>query len=238
MKTAIVIGASSGMGRDLAKVLAAHGYIIEAMARRVHLLEDLRREIKTPFHVQEIDISKVDSAMAILAQTMEKVGDVDLVVISAGTGHLNDKLEWGLEYDAIMTNVTGFTAVANIAIKYFLKRGSGHLVAISSIAALRGGRHSPAYNASKAFETNYLEGLRQKVTKAGLPITITDIRPGFVATEMAKGENIFWAATAHKAASQIYRAIKKRKTVAYVTKRWALIAWILRLMPRFIYDRL
>lgn len=238
VKKAIIIGASSGIGRELAKILAANRYAIEAMARRTHLLEELRPQVRTPLRVWYIDISKVDAAMAILAQVIEEAGDVDLIVISAGTGHLNDELEWRLEDDTIMTNVTGFTAVANVAARYFLKRGSGHLVAISSIAALRGGRRSPAYNASKAFEMNYLEGLRQKVTKAGLPITITEIRPGFVDTEMAKGGNIFWAASPEKAALQIHRAIRKRKTIAYVTRRWMLIAWILRVVPRFIYDRL
>jgi len=93
------------------------------------------------------------------------MGGVDLVVISAGTGHLNDGLDWDLENEAIKTNVTGFAVMANVAMKHFVKRGSGHLVGISSIAALRGGRQAPAYNASKAFESNYLEGLRQKVRK-------------------------------------------------------------------------
>lgn len=128
--------------------------------------------------------------------------------------------------------------MANVAFQHFLEKGSGHLVGISSIAALRGNRESPAYNASKAFESNYLEGLRQKVRKLRLQITITDIKPGFVKTAMAKGDGIFWAADADKAARQIYNAIRRRKSSAYITRRWRLVAWVMKLLPGFIYERL
>jgi short-subunit dehydrogenase len=87
-----------------------------------------------------------------------------------------------------------------------MAKGSGHLVGISSIAALRGDRESPAYNASKAFESNYLKELRQKVRNSRLSIIITDVKPGFVDTAMAKGDGIFWAAPVEKAAVQIYNA--------------------------------
>jgi len=143
-----------------------------------------------------------------------------------------------LKHYTIKTNVSGFAALVNVAMHHFTERGSGHLVGISSIAALRGGRESPAYNASKAFESNYLEGLRQKVRKSRLPITITDIKPGFVNTAMAKGEGIFWAAEPERAASQIYHVINRRKSSAYITRRWALVAWLIKLLPGFIYERL
>ena len=238
MKKAIVIGASSGIGRELSKILSRSQYTVGVMARRVQLLDELRREMGDDMLVEGIDVSDAESAKAALTKLIEKMGGVELVVMSAGTGHLNAELDWGLENDAIKTNVTGFAAIANIAVKHFMERGSGHLVGISSIAALRGGRESPAYNASKAFESNYLEGLRQKVRKLGLPITITDIKPGFVKTAMAKGDSIFWAAEADKAAMQIYDAIKRRKSGAYITRRWRLVAWVIKSLPGFVYERL
>ena len=85
---------------------------------------------------------------------------------------------------------------------------------------------------------NYFEGLRQKVKKLNLPITITDIRPGLVKTEMAKGEGLFWVMAIEKATNQIFNAIKKKKKIAYITKRWLLIATVIKLLPRFIYDRI
>ena len=187
MKKAIVIGASSGIGRELCKILCRNQYAVGVMARRVHLLDELRNEMGNDVLVGRIDVSDPDAAMDALTKLLEQMGGVELIVISAGTGHLNADLDWSRENEAIKTNVTGFAAVANIAVKHFIANGSGHLVGISSIAALRGGREAPAYNASKAFESNYLEGLRQKVRKLGLPITITDIKPGFVKTAMAQG---------------------------------------------------
>jgi short-subunit dehydrogenase len=238
MKKAIVIGASSGIGRELSKILAGNGYAVGIMARRTHLLDELRSGMGSDVFVERIDVSDPDAAKDSLTRLIGNMGGVDLVVISSGTGHLNAELDWALENDAIKTNVTGFAAIANVAIKHFMEKGTGHLVGISSIAALRGGRESPAYNASKAFESNYLEGLRQKVRKLGLPIAITDIKPGFVKTAMAKGDGIFWAADADRAANQIYDAIKRRKPGAYITRRWRLVAWLIKLLPAFIYERL
>jgi short-subunit dehydrogenase len=238
VKKAIVIGASSGIGRELAKILSKNQYVVGVMARRVRLLNDLRDKEKGEFIVQEIDVGDVEPAIEILAKFIKEIGGADLIVISAGTGDINNSLNWHLENQAIKTNVAGFAALVNVAIHHFIEKGSGHLVGISSIAALRGGRESPAYNASKAFESNYLEGLRQKMRKSGLPIVITDIKPGFVKTAMAKGEGIFWAAPADKAAKQIYDAIKRKKSSVYITRRWVLVAWLVKMLPDFIYERL
>jgi short-subunit dehydrogenase len=238
MKKAIVIGASSGIGRQLAKILSQDGYSVGVMARRKHLLEELRKEIQSEILIREIDVVDAEAAMATFSKFINDMGEIDLVVISAGTGEVNDDLDWHVENETIMTNVIGFSALANVAIHHFIGKGSGHLVGISSIAALRGGRESPAYNASKAFESNYMEGLRQKLKKLQLPITVTDVKPGFVNTAMAKGEGIFWAAPVDKAAKQIYDAIKRKASHVYITRRWRLIAWLLKAMPDRIYEKL
>lgn len=238
MKKAVVIGASSGIGRELAKILSQNGYAVGVMARRKHLLEELRKEIQGEIFIQEIDIADAETAMAIFSEFINEIGEIDLIVISAGTGEINDALNWQVENETIRTNVTGFTALANAAIHHFIEKGSGHLVGISSIAALRGGRESPAYNASKAFISNYMEGLRQKIRNLQLPIIVTDVKPGFVKTAMAKGEGIFWAAPADKASKQIYEAIKRKASSVYITRRWRLIAWVLKAMPDRIYEKL
>jgi short-subunit dehydrogenase len=238
MKKAIVIGASSGIGREMVKLLATDNYLVGAMARRMNLLEELNSELNGAVLIQNIDVTETETAIETLKNFVKKMENVDLVVVCAGTGELNNNLDWCHEKETIETNVAGFTAVVNVAMHHFIEKGKGHLVAISSISALRGGRVSPAYNASKAFESNYLEGLRQKVTNKKLPITITDIKLGLVDTAMAKGEGLFWVAPPEKAAKQIYQAIKRKKANAYVTRRWMLIAWILKILPRFIYEKL
>ena len=238
MKKAIVIGASSGIGLELAKILSQHGYAVGVMARRRSLLEELRDELCGEVFIREIDVADVDAAMGTLAEFIHEMGGIDLAVICAGTGEINTDLTWQIEHDTIRTNVTGFAALANVAMHHFMEKGSGHLVGISSIAALRGGRESPAYNASKAFVSSYLEGLRQKIRNLRLPITVTDVKPGFVQTAMAKGEGIFWAAPAAKAAKQIYAAIQRKAPNVYITRRWRVVAWILKAMPDRIYERL
>ncbi|MGL5912707.1 MAG: SDR family NAD(P)-dependent oxidoreductase, partial [Bacteroidales bacterium] len=94
------------------------------------------------------------------------------------------------------------------------------------------------YNATKAYQINYIEGLRQKSTKLNCSIYIADIRPGFIDTAMAKGEGLFWVASVDKAVQQIFHAIKRRRNVAYVTRRWGLVAIVLRLLPKSIYNRM
>jgi len=238
VKKAIVIGASSGIGRELALILSGCGHTVGVMARRIHLLEELSGQAKCDMFVRQIDAADPEAAMERLADLIHEMGGVDLIVITAGTGEINRDLSWRVEKEIIGTNVTGFAALANVAMHHFIERGSGHLVCISSIGALRGGRESPAYNASKAFESNYMEGLRQKITRLGLPVTITDIKPGYVKTAMARGNNIFWAAPADKAARQIHSAIKRKKSSAYITRRWKFIAWILKVIPARLYARL
>lgn len=238
MKKAIVIGASSGIGRELVKELLRNHYVVGAMARRFQLLNDLCKNRQDLVYVKEVDVTNTTSAMKKLEELIIDMGGVDLIVLCAGVGENNPTLGWLVEEMTIKTNVTGFAAMANVSMKHFMEQGQGHLVAISSVAALRGGRASPAYNASKAFESSYLEGLRQKAMKSRLAITISDIRPGYVKTVMAKGDGVFWATNPDEAARQIYQAIKRKKPIAYITHRWMLIAYLLKVIPRFIYERL
>lgn len=238
MRKAVVIGASSGIGRELARILAADGYSVGLVARRLDLLMQLAGQLPTQSCVRSIDISKPEEALPLFQELLKDMKDVELFVISAGTGFENPDLDLALEQTTIDVNVSGFTSMVNAATKYLEQRGSGHIVGISSLAAIRGGGVAPAYNASKAYMSNYLQGLRQKFAKRKLPIAVTDVQPGFVDTAMAKGEGIFWMASAELAARQIYDAIRKRKNHVYVTRRWRLIAWLLRILPDCIYNRL
>jgi short-subunit dehydrogenase len=235
---AIVIGATSGIGKALAEVLVEQGYRVGITGRRTELLQALCAENPQSYIAQFMDISKQDQAREIFNHLVETMGGVDLVVVNSGTGKRNEELDWAIDKQIIDVNVAGCVAIANAAMHVFFKKGHGHLVGISSIAALRGSRFVPTYPASKAFLSAYLHGLRHKVVNKKLPITITDIQPGFVDTAMAQGDHVFWRATTRKAAEQIYRAIVKKKKHAYITKRWRLIAWLLKIVPDWIYFRM
>jgi short-subunit dehydrogenase len=238
MKSAIVVGASSGIGRELARLLSQNGYKVGLTARRYELLASLQQELPLPSVIKEMDVSHASDAMHQMRELIHDLQDVALVIISAGVGTLNPEMDWYHEADTIETNVTGFAAVANVAVQHFTQQSSGHLVGISSIAALRGGDASPAYYASKAFQSNYLQGLRKKMAKLQLPVTITEVQPGLVNTAMAQGEGLFWVAPVEKAARQIYDAISSRREHVYVTKRWRLIAWLIKFMPASLYNKM
>lgn len=238
MKKAIIIGASSGIGRELAKVLSQNGYAVGLTGRRVELLIALQSELSTESYVKAMDVSQTDEAIKQLTELIRDMNGVELVVISAGVGFINSEFEWEKEKTTLETNVLGFAAMANVAVRHFLERRAGHLVGISSIAALRGAADAPAYNASKAFVSNYLEGLQNKCAKLKLPIVVTDVKPGLVDTAMAQGENLFWVAPPEKAAKQIYNAIKARRTHVYVTKRWRTVGLLLKLVPSYIYNKM
>lgn len=237
-KKAIVVGATSGIGRELTKIFSQNGYIVGLAGRRTHLLDDLKNELPNNSFAKHIDVSQTDKAINQLKELIAEMEGVDIVIINSGVGFINKDLEWPLEKETIDVNVSGFAAIANVVVHHFLSKGSGHLVGISSIAALRGDGDAPAYNASKAFVSNYMEGLRKKVAKSGLSITVTDIQPGFVDTAMAKGDGLFWVASPQKAAQQIYNAIKRKKKHAYITKRWRLIGLVMKIVPETIYNRL
>lgn len=238
MKKAIIVGASSGIGRYLAKILAGKGYAVGLVARRGDALRNIQGELQSTTYIKAIDIRNRGDTLKGLTGLITEMGGVDLVIISSGIGFINPELDLDKELETVVTNVQGFVTVANVAFRHFIRQGAGHLVGISSIAAIRGGAEAPAYNSSKAFISNYLQGLRQKAAKSKVTITVTDIQPGFVDTDMAKGEGIFWMAPVQKAAAQIYRAIERKRSHAFVTKRWRLVAWMLKIMPDFLYHRI
>lgn len=237
-KKAVIVGGTSGIGKALAEVLIDNGYIVGLTGRRGDMLAEISQKHGNSVLCQSMDVDDPEKAAAQLENITTRLGGMDLIVISAGTGIINPELSWEHECKTIATNVNGFAAIATCAMRYFLKQGHGHLVGISSIAAIRGSSEAPAYNASKAFVANYLEGLHVKARKSGLPIFVTDIMPGFVDTAMAQGPGLFWVASPQKAALQIFTAIQKKKRHAYITSRWCLIAWIIRLLPDFLYYRL
>lgn len=236
MKSAIIIGASSGIGRALAVALSLEGYRVGVVARRTELLSQLCEELSGPCVIKTVDVSQPELAMPLLRELIDQLADVELFIISAGTGFENAALAWEPERETIVLNVLGFASMVNVAVAHLEARGSGHLVGISSLAALRGNGVAPAYNASKSFVSNYLEGVRYRFKKLKLPIAVTDVQPGFVDTRMAGGD--FWIASTQTAARQILAAIRGRKQHVYVTRRWRLIAWLLKIVPDALYSRL
>ena len=238
MKNAIIIGASSGIGKGLAKLLTEKDYKVGITGRKTELLDELKKTNSNSFMIKAFDATDTKTSVEKLEELTSELGGLDLLILSSGIGDLNETLDFEIERKVIDLNVTGFTNIIDWTFNHFEKQEFGHLVAITSVAGIRGSRQAPSYNATKSYQINYLEGLRQKSTKSKKPIFVTDIRPGLVDTDMAKGEGLFWLMPVEKVAKQIFKAIKNKSKVVYVTKRWGLLGRLLKIMPRFIYDRM
>ena len=230
MKTALIIGASSGIGKELAKLLADDGYKVIITGRREKLLKEIKATNSENFVVKVNDVTDLNTCETLFSDLKNEFKTIDLIVYSSGVGDPNYELTWEKELPTLQTNVISAVKIYGLAYNFFRKQGFGHLVGISSIASIRGNRHVPAYFASKAFQANYLESLWMKGKRSKAEIYVTDIQPGFVDTSMVIGKT-FWMASTEKATKQIYAAIKSKKKKAYITKRWKLVAFVLKIVP-------
>jgi len=231
----LIIGATSGIGRELARQYAAAGHLVGATGRRQDMLDSLKLEYPYRIITKCYDSTAGDAKMH-LGALVQQLGGLDLLIYNAGWGDLKEKLDWEVDKATVDVNVNGFLAAAHYGWQYFTEQGYGHLVTISSIAGTRGNRYSPAYSAAKAFQSIYFEGLAIKARRMKIPLYITDIQPGFVDTKMAKGPK-FWVAPVEKASRQIVRGIGRKSRRVYITRRWWMIAVVFRWIPGWIYYR-
>ena len=233
--SAIVVGASSGIGRELARELAADGYEVGLAARSLDRLREVGEALPTKSYVARMDVSDPEEARDRFHRLADAMGGVDLVVANAGTARVNPDLDWDPERETIDVNVRGFAATATAAMDRFEERRRGHLVGVSSVASRVGNGDAPAYGASKAFVSNYFAGLRARTE--GTDVTVTTIEPGYVDTDLMLDGDAFWVALPETAAEQIADAIRAKRSHAYVTRRWRLVAWLLEAVAGSVLRR-
>jgi len=207
-KKIIIVGASSGIGRETACKYVAMGNKVGITGRREHLLNELKEKFPGQIVTSCFDVMGKENPERI-RKLIEDLGGLDLLIYNSGYGDPSKELNWEIENTTIKTNVNGFVEIVGYTFNFFVEQGYGQIAVISSVAALRGNSWAPAYSASKAFISNYAEGLNIKAKKLQKHIVVTDIRPGFIRTKMAKGNKRFWVATPLRAAKQIITAIEK-----------------------------
>ena len=234
----VIIGATSGVGKTLFEKYANENNRIGIIGRRAHLLDELYQKYPSKTIPTKADITNLEEIEQAINALHKEMEYIDLAIVCSGTGDINATLDYSIERPAIDTNIVGWTFVIDMLYHILEQQGYGHLVAITSAGGLRGEAMAPAYSATKAYQINYVEALRKKAFKNGEHIIVTDIRPGLVDTAMAKGEGLFWVMPVEKVASQIIEAICKKKSKAYVTRRWHILAIINKNLPFFLYKRL
>ena len=233
MGNAIVIGASSGIGREVAKLLIAEGWTVGVAARRVELLQTLGAAA-----VEPIDVT-TEKATEHLRRLINKTGGMDLFFYASGIGKQNRELKEDVELATVQTNGLGFTRMIGEAYRYFAEQGQGHIAAITSIAGTKGLGPAPSYSATKAMQNVYLQALEQQAHARGLKIRFTDIRPGFVDTALLSGDFKYpMMLKPERVAKDIVSAIKGRKHIRVIDWKYRLMTALWRRVPRWVWRRM
>jgi short-subunit dehydrogenase len=245
-KKAIVMGATSGIGMEVAKLLAAKGWQVGIAGRRIERLQALIPDNKaTPqggiICYQQIDVTSAEAPSQLL-ELIDKLGGMDLYFHSSGIGWQNNSLDIEKELKTVETNGLGFTRMIDTAFNWFAthhqNNSKARIACITSIAGTKGLGAAPAYSATKRFQNHYLECLSQQARMRHLHISITDIRPGFVKTALIAGSTYPLQLQPEDVAKHIVRAIEKGKEVKVIDWRYAILVFFWRLIPRGLWTRL
>jgi decaprenylphospho-beta-D-erythro-pentofuranosid-2-ulose 2-reductase len=238
-KRAIVIGASSGIGRAVAEALLAGGATVAVLARRDDLLGDVGGGDRRL--VYRHDVHETGGVSALFEQIVTRMGGLDLVVYAAGMQPVVGPLEYptSMDLDTIAVNFAGAVAWLNMAAERFSRAQEGTIVGIGSVAGDRGRRGNPVYGATKAALDTYLESLRNRLAPSG--VTVLTVRPGFVDTALLRQfpvPSFVPVASPTQAAHDILAAVVARKRVVYVPGWWRYVMALIKAIPAPIFERL
>ncbi len=235
------MGATSGIGLEVVKVLASKGWQLGVAGRRDDVLQQLSNEVPQVMAVRAIDITR-DDAPQRLNGLINELGGIDLYFHSSGIGYQNPALDADKELRTVETNAVGMTRMVDFMFNYFAQRPDheGHIAVISSIARTKGLGAAPAYSATKRYVSHYLECLSQLCTIRRLRhIHLHDIRPGFVRTPLiADGNRYPMQLDPERVAQSIVRGIERDRSVITVDWRYRLLVAGWRLLPRWLWVRL
>lgn len=237
-KRAVIVGATSGIGYEVARLLVSEGWRIGIAGRREAKLRMLQAQSPDRICYRVIDIRQPEAEQT-LRCLIDDLGGMDLYFHSSGIGHQNFDLDPDIELDTVATNAAGFVRLTTEAFRYFCRQRKGHIAVISSIAGTKGLGIAPAYSATKRFQNIYLDALEQSARMHHADIRFTDIRPGFVDTGLLNdGKHYPLMMSPQKVAQHIVRVLKRRKRVAVIDWRYRLLVFFWRLIPRLLWKRL
>lgn len=237
-KKAIIVGASSGIGRKVAQLLIADGWHLGVAARREESLMELKTMAPERVEVMTIDVTKPQADEQLMT-LIERIGGMELYFHASGIGKQNRDLDTDIELRTMETNAVGFTRMIDTAFRYFAEKGEGHIAAITSIAGTKGLGPAPAYSATKALQATYLQALEQQAHQRGLNIRITDIRPGFVDTALLNGDFKYpMMMRPETVAGDIVRSIYRKRHIRVIDWRYRIMTFFWQLIPNWIWRRM
>jgi short-subunit dehydrogenase len=236
MKQAIVVGATSGIGKEVALLLAKQGWTVGACGRREDKLLELQQDVPS-IHIKSLDVTNPDAPLKI-NELISEMGGINLFFLASGIGKQNVALNETIELQTLETNGVGFTRVITAAYRYFREQGGGHIAAITSIAGTKGMGAAPSYSATKRFQSTYLQALAQLAYLEKIPVKFTDIRPGFVDTALLD-DGVYYPMKMkpQKVAFSIVKAINRHRRIKIIDYRYALLVFFWSLFPRCIWEK-
>lgn len=239
MKKIIIIGATSGIGKCAALDFISRGYKVGVAGRRYALLEEIKSQYSSQVETQEIDITHPNATVS-LGNLINALGGVDIIFLVSGVGNQNPQLDFAIDERTIATNVMGFARIVDYSYNYFKENNLiGHIAVISSIAGTKGLGVAASYSATKRFQNTYIDALDQLSHLQNLPISFTDIRPGFVDTALLNDTHKYpMMLKPDYAARKVVEAIIKHKRVAVIDWRYSIMTFFWGLIPRCIWCRL
>lgn len=233
---AIIMGATSGIGLEVAKILNGQGYELGIAGRREENLREIKESLSNVKAYMPIDITAADAPEK-LGSLIEQLGGMDLYFHSSGIGYQNKELDPSMELKTIETNCGGLTRVINTAFQYFCQENrKGQIAVITSIARTKGIGLAPAYSATKRFQSTYVQALAQLATTRKADISFTEIRPGFVDTALLKHKYPMLLKP-EAVAQKIVKAIQRKKRVATIDWKYRLLVYAWQMIPNWFWER-
>lgn len=241
MKKIVIIGASSGLGERIATDFARAGWRVGVAARRLDRLNDLKQLYPENIAVEQIDVTAQD-AVKRFYDLIELIDGMDILLYAAGTGFYDPDLEDVKLTTTLDTNVTGFARITAAAYKYFkatANRTAGQIAVITSVAGTKGIGVSAAYSASKKFQQTFINALEQLAYQQQVNVKFTDIRPGFIRTPLLNENKSYpLLMSIDYAAPLIEKAVLRKRRVATIDSRWAIVTGLWRLVPQRVWKHI
>lgn len=244
MKTAIIIGATSGIGREVAIRLLKEGWRVGITGRRTEALESFRKEYGPDnVFISTMDVTREDSVEALDA-LIGQTGAPELFFYVSGVGYQNRELDQDKEIRTVCTNCEGMVRMVDHFMNFVRNHRSlypqkAHIAVVTSVAGVAGLGTAPAYSATKKMQSTYISALAQLSRMENIPVIFTDIRPGFVATDILNPNKHYpMMITKEQAADHIMKALRRKKRIYTFDWRFRIATFVWSITPRCLWERI